>query len=118
MFLKLNLIVSLATLLCVNSQAPTIRLGKTTLVGRDVTLLKQDFFGGPSATCELTGDSQPTSGIPFAEPPLGSLRLKPPVLKLSWGPGPFNATNFGLACLQTVRLLSFFSLATPSLNPI
>ncbi|KAJ7291519.1 extracellular triacylglycerol lipase precursor [Mycena rebaudengoi] len=85
MFLKLNLIVSLATLLCVNSQAPTIRLGKTTLVGRDVTLLKQDFFGG----------------IPFAEPPLGSLRLKPPVLKISLGPGTFNATNFGLACLQT-----------------
>ncbi|KAJ7292498.1 extracellular triacylglycerol lipase precursor [Mycena rebaudengoi] len=84
MFFKFNLVASLALLLCVNSQAPTIQLGETTLVGRDVTLLRQDFFGG----------------IPFAEPPLGSLRLRPPVLKSSLDPGIFNATSFGLACLQ------------------
>ncbi|KAJ7766334.1 Alpha/Beta hydrolase protein [Mycena maculata] len=32
--------------------------------------------------------------IPFAEPPLGSLRLKPPVLKTSLDAGTFNATAF------------------------
>ena len=26
--------------------APEVKLGNTTLIGRDVTLLQQDFFGG------------------------------------------------------------------------
>jgi len=26
--------------------APQVKIGKTTLVGKDVTLLHQDFFGG------------------------------------------------------------------------
>lgn len=48
------------------------------------------------------------SGIPFVEPPLGELRLKPPVRLKELPPGTFNASNFGLACLQAVRC-SFFS---------
>ncbi|KXN82866.1 Lipase 2 [Leucoagaricus sp. SymC.cos] len=39
--------------------APQVKKGNTTLVGRDVTGLEQDFFGG----------------IPFAEPSVGNLRL-------------------------------------------
>ncbi|KAJ7908960.1 extracellular triacylglycerol lipase precursor [Mycena leptocephala] len=70
--------------------APTIKLGETTVVGRDISTLQQEFFGG----------------IPFAEPPLGSLRLRPPVLKRSVGRGTFNATSFGPACLQTNPPLS------------
>ncbi|KAF9457905.1 esterase 1 [Collybia nuda] len=64
--------------------APQVKLGQTTLIGRDVTLFKQDFFGG----------------IPFAEPPLGSLRLKPPVLKTRLSQTTFDASNFGLGCFQ------------------
>ncbi|KAF9011689.1 esterase 1 [Cyathus striatus] len=67
------------------SGPPQVKLGGTTLIGRDVTLLQQDFFGG----------------IPFAEPPLGALRLKPPVLKTQLsGVKTFDASNFGLGCLQ------------------
>ncbi|KAJ7178188.1 esterase 1, partial [Mycena filopes] len=62
----------------------TIKLGKSTLVGRDIPTLQQEFFGG----------------IPFAEPPLGKLRLKPPVLKTCPDSTTFNATEFGLSCLQ------------------
>ncbi|KAJ7106522.1 esterase 1 [Mycena epipterygia] len=65
--------------------SPTVHLGVTTLIGRDVTPLQQEFFGG----------------IPFAEPPIGSLRLKPPVLKECPERGFFNATAFGPGCLQT-----------------
>ncbi|KAF5353626.1 hypothetical protein D9757_012454 [Collybiopsis confluens] len=63
---------------------PQVRLGSTTLVGRDVTLLQQDFFGA----------------IPFAEPPLGELRLRPTVLKTRLNVAEFDASNFGASCLQ------------------
>ncbi|KAK0224109.1 extracellular triacylglycerol lipase precursor [Armillaria fumosa] len=66
------------------SSSPQVQLNRTTLVGRNITELKLDFFGG----------------IPYAEPPLGSLRLRPPVLKSHLNAGLFNASNFGLSCLQ------------------
>ncbi|KAK0499005.1 extracellular triacylglycerol lipase precursor [Armillaria luteobubalina] len=66
------------------SSSPQVHLNRTTLVGRNITELKLDFFGG----------------IPYAEPPLGSLRLRPPVLKSHLNAGPFNASDFGLSCLQ------------------
>jgi hypothetical protein len=43
------------------------------------------------------------TGIPFAEPPVGQLRLKPPVLKPSLNAGIFNATQYGPGCVQPVR---------------
>ena len=42
------------------------------------------------------------AAIPYAEPPVGDLRLRRPVLKTSPGKGTFDATNFGPACLQAV----------------
>ncbi|KAJ7136677.1 extracellular triacylglycerol lipase precursor [Mycena epipterygia] len=84
MFMLLSLLTSLAQLLFVNG-SPAIKLGATTLVGRDIAPFKQEFFGG----------------IPFAEPPLGSLRLRPPVLKEFVEKATINATNFGPGCLQT-----------------
>ncbi|KAJ7766333.1 extracellular triacylglycerol lipase precursor [Mycena maculata] len=84
MLLLLSLLASLAQFVCIKG-SPTIQLGKTTLVGLDIPTFVQDLF----------------AGIPFAEPPLGSLRLKPPVLKTSLDAGTFNATTFSPACLQT-----------------
>ncbi|KAJ7124263.1 esterase 1 [Mycena epipterygia] len=82
--LLLSLLAPLVQFVCITA-SPTIRLGKTTLVGVDIPTFQQDLF----------------AGIPFAEPPLGNLRLRPPVLKTSLAAGTFNAIAFGPACLQT-----------------
>jgi len=46
-FMLLSSLVSLA------AAAPQVQLGNTTLVGRDVPLLKQDFFGGKATIGRL-----------------------------------------------------------------
>ncbi|KAK0450541.1 triacylglycerol lipase 3 [Desarmillaria tabescens] len=66
------------------ASTPEIQLGKTRLVGRDVTGLQQDFFGG----------------IPFAEPPVGALRFQRRILKTDIDADVCDAQNFGLPCLQ------------------
>ncbi|KAK0462856.1 extracellular triacylglycerol lipase precursor [Desarmillaria tabescens] len=63
---------------------PEVQLGTTKLVGSDLSLSQLEFFGG----------------IPYAEPPLGALRLQPPVLKTDLEVETFNASEFDLACLQ------------------
>ena len=45
-------------------------------------------------------------GIPFAEPPLGQLRLASPVLQTTINAATLQATKFGASCLQNVRRVS------------
>ncbi|PFH50825.1 hypothetical protein AMATHDRAFT_60267 [Amanita thiersii Skay4041] len=85
---KLNMLLGkffgLALLSAVWAESPKVKIGETTLIGRDVTLRHQDFFGA----------------IPYAQPPTGELRLKRPVLKTTLDVDQFDARNFGLACPQ------------------
>ncbi|KAF6745461.1 triacylglycerol lipase 3 [Ephemerocybe angulata] len=85
-------LVSLLPLITLAGALPQVKLGKATVVGQDVSD-KVEFFGG----------------IPFAEPPLGELRLKPPVLKTQLPPTTFNASSYGNACIQP----PFFGLPAP-----
>ncbi|CAK5266236.1 unnamed protein product [Mycena citricolor] len=64
--------------------APSVKLGKTTVVGTTLPTFGQELF----------------AGIPYAEPPIGELRFKPTVLTTSLNGSSFNATQFGPACLQ------------------
>ncbi|KAJ7172944.1 Alpha/Beta hydrolase protein [Mycena crocata] len=65
--------------------AAQVKLGSTMLSGSDTPLLQGEFFGG----------------IPYAEPPVGPLRLALPVPKFSLGNSPtFDATEFGASCIQ------------------
>ncbi|KAL4240612.1 Cocaine esterase [Mactra antiquata] len=45
-------------------------------------------------------------GIPFAQPPVGDLRFRrpEPIQRME---SPFNATNFGMACVQLYSLFAF-----------
>jgi hypothetical protein len=54
-------IASFLALVSVVPAAPQIKVGKTTFIGRDVTGLKQDFFGGVNC-------SFPTRGIILTAP--------------------------------------------------
>lgn len=87
--------------------APEVKIGKTTLVGRDISTLKQDFFGGMQmgGCCVFVSllIQSTSTAIPFAEPPVANLRLRPPVLKTSLETKTFDASNFGPGCFQVVR---------------
>src|SRR5262245_54205793 len=48
----------------------------------------------------VLGDILSFKGIPYAQPPLGSLRWQPPQVPVQSWAGVRNATNFGLDCLQ------------------
>ena len=39
-------------------------------------------------------------GLPFAEPPVGSLRFQPPVQKRPWAPAVLDASEYGNMCTQ------------------
>ncbi|KAF5350557.1 hypothetical protein D9756_008575 [Leucocoprinus leucothites] len=73
-----------AALVTGSRAAAQVKIGKTTLIGRDIPTLQQEFFGG----------------IPYAEPPLGRLRLQPPLLKTGLDSKSFDASDYGPGCLQ------------------
>ncbi|KAF9472684.1 alpha/beta-hydrolase [Pholiota conissans] len=77
--------VSLVLLASTAYGAPTVTIGRTTVVGTEFYPARVEFFGG----------------IPFAQPPVGQLRLALPVLTMTINTPRFDASKFGLACLQT-----------------
>ncbi|TEB32789.1 alpha/beta-hydrolase [Coprinellus micaceus] len=77
------LISSFLSLVSSLHAAPQLKLGQTTLTGRDVSN-KVEFYGG----------------IPFAEPPVGSLRLSRPIPKTQLHGRTFNASAYGKSCIQ------------------
>ncbi|KJA28262.1 hypothetical protein HYPSUDRAFT_129787 [Hypholoma sublateritium FD-334 SS-4] len=79
----LTVLILTLSLLVGAYSALSVQVGNTNVIGRDIGEI--EFFGG----------------IPFAEPPLGELRLNFPVLNSTFNTKTFNAQNFGPSCLQT-----------------
>ncbi|KAJ3533644.1 hypothetical protein NMY22_g7253 [Coprinellus aureogranulatus] len=63
--------------------APQLNFGRTTLIGQTIST-SVEFFGG----------------IPYAEPPIGQLRLRPPLYKPKLNVSTFDASNYGYSCIQ------------------
>ncbi|ESK89898.1 extracellular triacylglycerol lipase precursor [Moniliophthora roreri MCA 2997] len=85
MFFLLFQVISSFLLNALPSNAsPQVQLGVTSITG--ATRNGVEFFGG----------------IPYAEPPIANLRLRPAILKRSdsWNVTSFDASEFGKACLQ------------------
>ena len=82
--------------------APEVIIGDTTIIGRDIQPLGQEFFGSEWKQFLDNLLSPTISDIPFAEPPLVSLRLAPPVPKFEPGVGQLDASEFGFSCPQAV----------------
>lgn len=111
---KMN-ILAICVALAVSSAVsaiPQVQLGNTTLVGRAVAGLQQEFFGGqfPSSHSSFLNNGC-SLGIPYAQPPVAELRFKPPMFMQSPGVSTFDASNFGFACLQPVQYISSCSLS-------
>lgn len=62
---------------------PTVTVANATLVGTKLPTFSQDFFGG----------------VPYAQPPIGDLRLRLPIsINSSYMNGTFDASDYGPAC--------------------
>ncbi|KAJ7728940.1 esterase 1 [Mycena maculata] len=57
-------------------------------------------FGNTTLLGSLSNNVEFYGGILYAEPPLGNLRFLPSMLKSALGSPTFNASSFGVACLQ------------------
>ncbi|KAJ7230205.1 esterase 1 [Mycena pura] len=68
----------------------TVQFGSTTLNGASYLNGSVEFYGG----------------IPYAEPPLGDLRFKPPVYRRRLTVPTLNASAYGMACLQPTTSVS------------
>ncbi|XP_070546599.1 fatty acyl-CoA hydrolase precursor, medium chain-like [Ptychodera flava] len=83
--------VFLAVLCLVFSDDPMVEIALGKLVG------KSEIFWHPDVNINRTIHIY--EGIPYAEPPVGDLRFRPPQSKLGWD-GVYRATSIGSACIQ------------------
>jgi para-nitrobenzyl esterase len=70
--------------------------------GQD-SLQRETRFGPVVGAADAAGGTVSWKGVPFARPPLGELRWRPPVDPEPWT-APRHATAFAEACVQSGRL--------------
>ncbi|KAJ7720798.1 esterase 1 [Mycena metata] len=95
------MLFSLFILVSRGSATPQVQLGNTTLQGSSIPCLSRNSLEVCHAYARWDDAVfQLKAGIPYAEPPIGSLRFSAPVLKTTIQSDTFDATAFGPSCLQ------------------
>jgi hypothetical protein len=89
---------SLLFLAILANAAPTVQLGNTTVTGAAFGNI--EFYGGIWLEDQNLCITNFFIGIPYAEPPIGSLRFKHPVPIRTFGSPTLDASRYGMACLQ------------------
>ncbi|XP_038048140.1 cholinesterase 1-like [Patiria miniata] len=92
-FLLGKSLIVLSFLVAVTTSQPRVTVEQGVIEGTTETFMEDEFTGAGGTKVDVF------KGIPFAEPPLGELRFKPPVQKTAWS-GVFDATYLRPACLQ------------------
>ncbi|XP_070548992.1 acetylcholinesterase-like [Ptychodera flava] len=87
-----EIVVLLVVFSYVVADNPTVNVSSGTLVGRSVEFSHKDV--------DITRTLNVFKGIPYAAPPVGDLRFRPPQPVAPWG-GVYNATEVGFACVQS-----------------
>ncbi|XP_070551787.1 cholinesterase-like [Ptychodera flava] len=87
--LQFGLLMVLLSYVC--SDDPIVEVNTGKLVGKSVEFSHEDV--------NVNRTLHVFTGIPYAEPPVGDLRFRPPQPKAPW-PGIYNATDIGFACIQ------------------
>lgn len=83
------------------ASSPEVRLHRTKVTGAYDATLNIDFFGGAFHPLFLLSILPTTlAAIPFAQPPIGPQRLRPPIPRFQLDGSTFNATSFGPPCVQ------------------
>lgn len=99
------LMLTLSSLVCVHSD-PIVHIGNTAITGTSIGTSSQvEFFGGALLCWDMNIERSVNlsmTGIPFAHPPVGELRLTLPVLLTTFDAKNFDARDFGPGCLQIV----------------
>ncbi|XP_038047696.1 carboxylesterase 4A-like [Patiria miniata] len=81
------------SLVVATTSQPVVTVQQGAIKGTTHIFIEDEFTGAGGTKVDVF------KGIPFAEPPLGELRFKPPVEKTEWS-GIYVATYFRPACLQ------------------
>ncbi|XP_038061811.1 cholinesterase 1-like [Patiria miniata] len=92
--LRLQVVLSLGLLMALTAaqDQPTVTVEQGDLFGTTEIFQESEFL-------KVNKTIDVFKGIPFAEPPVGTLRFKPPVAKQPWEI-TYNATYFRDACVQ------------------
>ncbi|XP_070551528.1 acetylcholinesterase-like [Ptychodera flava] len=92
--LSARIAINLAFIVCVVTHDPIVEISSGKLVGSSVEFSHKDV--------DDTSTLHVFKGIPYAEPPVGDLRFRPPRPKSRWD-GVYNATYYRSICVQPLH---------------
>ena len=90
-----------------------LTLAESVIVSTDYGDIRGTLMAAPAMVASAIKNINQFTGIPFAAPPVGELRFKPPKPPQAWKPNVYDATKFEKVCIQEqnwldIRMKPFF----------